>query len=163
MATLGLATRSSRGCDRPTSMGPWRQGLKTGPELFTALSSRNPEPSPGPDLFVSLRFPPSFPRPAGGLSGRPFCRIYFRRQAWVLELEPASGGWIEFGHGDHTSRPFEPLRLHFASLSAAIAYAEGHGFDYRVIPPPAPRGSRRRRGGASRPSVRFPAALGRST
>lgn len=123
-----------------------------GPELVTAVSLRNPEPNPGPDPFVSLRFPPSFPRPAGGLSGRPFCRIYFRRQVWVLELERSSGGWIEFGHGDHTSRPFEPLRLHFASLAAAIAYAEGPGFDYRVVPAPSPRRrwERTGRGGASR-------------
>jgi hypothetical protein len=80
--------------------------------------------------------PPKEPRRAGGLSGRPSCRIYPKRQIWVLEIEPASGGWIEPPSSTgpcNGSR--EPTGLAFPTLAAAIAYAEGHGFDYRVIAP----------------------------
>jgi hypothetical protein len=79
------------------------------------------------------RRPPLLPRQAGGLSGRPFCRIYHAAQRWVLEIDPASGGWLE--------RPEAPQgkasrRLVFPTLIDAIAYAERHGLDYRVVPPP---------------------------
>jgi hypothetical protein len=52
----------------------------------------------------------------------------------VLELEPASGGWIEppasSGGCDDSSKPG---RLVFPTLAAAITYAERHGLDYRVV------------------------------
>ena len=86
--------------------------------------------------LVAARRPPKAPQPAGGLSGRPSCRIYPSRQVWVLELEPASGGWIEppasSGGGDGSSKPG---RLVFPTLAAAIAYAERYGLDYRVVAP----------------------------
>lgn len=84
--------------------------------------------------LVAARRPPKEPRRAGGLSGRPSCRIYASRQVWVLELEPASGGWIEppaSGGGDGSKSG----RLVFPTLAAAIAYAERHGLDYRVVVP----------------------------
>ena len=80
--------------------------------------------------------PPAQPRSAGGLSGRPTCRIYFRRQVWVLELETASGGWLEpWQEKFSLSGPTRPTELTFPTLAAAIGYAERHGFDYRVIGP----------------------------
>jgi len=86
--------------------------------------------------LVAARRPPKEPRRAGGLSGRPSCRIYPSGQVWVLELEPASGGWIEppasSGGGDGSSKPG---RLVFPTLAAAIAYAERYGLDYRVVAP----------------------------
>jgi hypothetical protein len=54
----------------------------------------------------------------------------------VLEIEPGSGGWIEPPSSTgpcNGSR--EPTGLAFSTLAAAIAYAERHGFDYRVIAP----------------------------
>jgi hypothetical protein len=80
--------------------------------------------------------PPKEPRRAGGLSGRPFCRIYAKREIWLLEIDPSSGGWIE----PPSSRAqcngvSEPSGLVFPTLSAAIAYAVRHGLDYRVIAP----------------------------
>ena len=86
-------------------------------------------------LFATRR-PPKEPRRAGGLSGRPSCRIYPSGRVWVLELEPASGGWIEppasSGGCDGSSKSG---RLVFPTLAAAIAYAERHGLDYRVVAP----------------------------
>jgi hypothetical protein len=90
--------------------------------------------------FEFGRIPPVFRRRAGGLSGRPFCRIYLEKQLWVLELETASGGWMERAHDiDRVGHPLGPSRLRFPTLAAAIGYAERHGLDYRVIPPPAQR------------------------
>ena len=82
---------------------------------------------------AECRFIPGLRR-AHGRSGRPFCRIYPKGQIWVLELEPATGGWLhrEFRKktGDKVSAP---LRITFPTLSAAIDYAEEHGFDFRII------------------------------
>jgi hypothetical protein len=84
---------------------------------------------------VAARRPPKEPRRAGGLSGRPSCRIYPSRHVWVLELEPACGGWIvapaSGADGDGSSKSG---RLLFPT-AAAIAYAERHGLDYRVVVP----------------------------
>ena len=86
--------------------------------------------------LTGARRPPKEPRRAGGLSGRPSCRIYPSRQIWVLELEPASGGWIEPpSSGDRCDGSSEPGRLVFPTLAAAIGYAERHGLDYRVVMP----------------------------
>jgi ETC complex I subunit-like protein len=80
--------------------------------------------------------PPKEPRCSGGLSGRPSCRIYPRRQIWVMEIDPGSGGWIEpLSSADPCNSVREPTGLAFPTLAAAIAYAERHGFDYRVIAP----------------------------
>jgi hypothetical protein len=85
-----------------------------------------------PQPLAAVLRPPRQPRRAGGLSGRPSCRIYRGRQAWVLEFDSVTGGWIEPARvpGDDNGR------LTFATLSAAIAYAERHGLDYRIVPPP---------------------------
>lgn len=79
--------------------------------------------------LTGIRRPPKEPRRAGGLSGRPSCRIYPSRQIWVLELDSA-GGWIE---PPSSSGRFDG-RLLFPTLAAAIGYAERHGLDYRVVP-----------------------------
>jgi hypothetical protein len=79
------------------------------------------------------RRPPLLPRQAGGLSGRPFCRIYHTAQRWVLEIDPASGGWLERPQGP---RGKASRRLVFPTLIEAILYAERHGLDYRVVPAP---------------------------
>jgi hypothetical protein len=90
--------------------------------------------------LASHRTTPALPRRAGSLSGRPFYRIYLEKQVWVLELDSASGAWIELANaGDQVGYPSGPSRLTFPTLSAAIGYAECHGLDYRVIPPPGPR------------------------
>jgi hypothetical protein len=72
--------------------------------------------------------PPYLPRAACGLSGRPTCRIYARGEVWILELDAASGGWLN--DRGHRSR-----RLTFPTLAAAIGYAERHGLDYRIERP----------------------------
>jgi hypothetical protein len=62
------------------------------------------------------------------------------KQAWVLEFEPASRPWIEPLMGWTASDdPFTQIRLTFPSLTAAVAYAEREGLDYRVIEPPVAR------------------------
>ena len=78
--------------------------------------------------FTNSSPPPVLARSAGGLSGRPFCRIYPQEKLWILELEPASA-WVQ------TDCPSsEEHRLTFTSLAAAIGYAVRHGLDYRVTP-----------------------------
>jgi hypothetical protein len=72
--------------------------------------------------------PPRLPRAARGLSGRPTCRIYARGEVWILELEAASGGWLD-------DRGNVRRRLTFPTLAAAIGYAERHGLDYRIERP----------------------------
>jgi len=67
------------------------------------------------------------PRAAGGLSGRPRCRIFPVGRLWVLEVETPSG-WLLGSAADE-----RPERHTFPTLAAAVAYAEGHGFDYRII------------------------------
>lgn len=69
-------------------------------------------------------------RSAGGLSGRPFCRIYQAASRWVLEIDPISGGWLP------DARDPAHRRMIFKTLLDAVNYAERHGFDYRVVPPP---------------------------
>jgi len=86
-----------------------------------------------PQPMAIVQRPPRQPRRAGGLSGRPTCRIYRAREAWVLEFENASGGWIE---PVHASSGDDDTRLKFPTLAAAIGYADWHGFDYRIVPPP---------------------------
>ncbi|MBA3837667.1 MAG: ETC complex I subunit [Sphingomonas sp.] len=61
-----------------------------------------------------------------------------RTQEWVLEFEPAEAkqpdpltGWA--GSGDTRQQ----VRLRFASVDAAVAYATREGIDYAVIPAPA--------------------------
>jgi hypothetical protein len=78
-------------------------------------------------MLAATRRPPLLPRAAGGLSGRPRCRIYPVGRLWVLQVEAASG-WL---HG-----PVEPPpRLIFPTLAAAVAFDEQHGYDYRIITP----------------------------
>jgi hypothetical protein len=72
--------------------------------------------------------PPHVRRTARGLSGRPTCRIYARGDMWILELDAASGGWLD--DSGYVSR-----RLTFPTLAAAIGYAERHGLDYRIERP----------------------------
>jgi hypothetical protein len=72
--------------------------------------------------------PPHLPRVSRGLSGRPTCRIYARGEAWILELDAASGGWLD-------DRGNPSRRLIFPTLAAAICYAERHGLDYRIERP----------------------------
>jgi hypothetical protein len=79
--------------------------------------------------------PPRQPRRAGGLAGRPSCRIYRGKQAWVLEFDSVTGGWIEPARGAAGNDG----RLTFPTLAAAIAYAERYGLDYRIVPPPRHR------------------------
>lgn len=91
------------------------------------------------------RYPPAPPRSAGGLSGRPFCRIYFELARWVLEVDPRSVGW-PVQTPDRANR-----RFFFKTFIEAVAYAQRHGFDYRVVPPPLLREriqSRARQGGS---------------
>lgn len=73
--------------------------------------------------------PPLIPTTAGGLSGRPRCRIFPVGRLWVLQVETGSG-WL---HGAWPDEP--PMRLKFPSLGEAVAYAEQHGYDYRIITP----------------------------
>jgi hypothetical protein len=66
------------------------------------------------------------------LSGRPSCRIYLGRSAWILEFDTICGGWME---PSDTRRRVEPKTLAFPTLAAAVGYAERHGYDYRIEPP----------------------------
>jgi hypothetical protein len=98
-----------------------------------AIETAIPRPIDRRGLIASEPFaaglsPPRVPRTARGLSGRPTCRIYARGDLWVLELEAASGGWLD--HRGYPSR-----RLTFSTLAAAVGYAERHGLDYRIEPP----------------------------
>ena len=73
--------------------------------------------------------PPLLPVAAGGLSGRPRCRIFPVGRLWILQLEIPGGGWLADG-------PLEPPpRLKFASLAAAVNHAVLNGYDYRIITP----------------------------
>ena len=69
--------------------------------------------------------PPRVPRTAGGLSGRPTCRIYPRGDIWILALDYMSGGWVD-------DRSNVSRRLAFPTLTAAIGYAERKGLDYQI-------------------------------
>ncbi len=87
-----------------------------------------PPLSPWPAVSAAGH-PPLIPLAAGGLSGRPRCRIFPVGRLWVLQLEIPGGGWLGDG-------PFEPPpRLKFSSLAAAVNHAVLHGYDYRIITP----------------------------
>jgi hypothetical protein len=73
------------------------------------------------------------PRAAGGLSGRPTCRIYARGPIWVLEFDAPCGGLL-----DPVVGMFGGQGLTFASLAAAIAYASRQGLHYRIERPLQP-------------------------
>jgi hypothetical protein len=73
--------------------------------------------------------PPLVATAAGGLSGRPRCRIFPVGRLWVLQVETGSG-WL---HGAWPDEP--PMRLTFPTLGKAVAYAELHGYDYRIVTP----------------------------
>jgi hypothetical protein len=76
------------------------------------------------------------------LSGRPSCRIYLGRRAWILEFDTIWGGWMEPWTA---SGRFKPKTLAFPTLAAAVGYAERHGYDYRIeLPSRHPRTSTRR-------------------
>ena len=95
---------------------------------LTLREARPPMPRPVPE---AARIPPLMPVPvaAGGLSGRPRCRIFPVGRLWILQMETASAWFI--GNG-----PIEPPpRLKFPTLAAAVAHAERHGYDYRIITP----------------------------
>jgi hypothetical protein len=78
---------------------------------------------------LTADIPPRSPKTAGGLSGRPRCRIFPVGRVWILQVEMASGWLI----GSSADEP--PMRLKFPTLPAAVAYAEQHGYDYRIITP----------------------------
>jgi hypothetical protein len=99
------------------------------PRTFGCLCGLATEP-----MAAGLR-PPHVPRTAGGLSGRPTCRIFARADAWILELDMTSGGWLE-------SSSSASRRMAFPTLAAAIGYAERHGLDYRIERPRQHQGSR---------------------
>jgi hypothetical protein len=101
--------------------------------------------------FEGAVIPPLLPIAAGGLSGRPRCRIFPAGPRWVLQLETTSG-WV-LGNGPEDP----PTRLIFLTLSAAVVYAELHGFDYRIIrAAPLARISDHRVGAASKKASQRP-------
>src|SRR4051794_21264905 len=73
----------------------------------------------------SVRRPPPIPVAAGGKSRPPRCRIFLIQRGWALELESTSAGEHQVGPASR--------RLTFPSLAAAIAHAEDHGYQYRII------------------------------
>ena len=100
-----------------------------------------------------VRMPPLMPVAAGGLSGRPRCRIFPVGRLWVLQVETPSAWLI----GDGPVEP--PPRLRFPTLAAAIAHAEWYGYDYRIITPSpmariADRNRRSRSGEGAQPAPR---------
>ena len=114
----------------------------TSPKLFHCLA----RPVGAQSDVGTARRPPLRHRPRT-LSGRPSCRIYRGRRAWLLEFETACGGWMEPWARSGRSR-FEPKTLVFPTLAAAVGYAEWHGYDYRIERPRrhAHTSIRRRRG-----------------
>jgi hypothetical protein len=105
-------------------------GALASPSQCYALSIAEP-------LATGMR-PPRMPRAAGGLSGRPGCRIYAQGAIWVLKFDSPFGGWL-----DPTGGMSGGQRLTFASLAAAIGYADRHGLHYRIERPLQPRNVRR--------------------
>jgi len=106
-------------------------------ERLTLREVRPHTPWPALD---AVRIPPLMPVAAGGLSGRPRCRIFPVGGLWVLQIETPSAWLI----GDGPVEP--PPRLKFPTLAAAIAHAEWYGYDYRIITPgPIARIADRRR------------------
>jgi hypothetical protein len=45
----------------------------------------------GKEPFAAGLSPPRLPRAVGGLSGRPTCRIYARRDVWILIAQAVVG------------------------------------------------------------------------
>jgi hypothetical protein len=88
---------------------------------------------------ASVRRPPP-KAPSRRLSGRPSCRIYLARRAWILQFDSICGGWIEPWRCDG---PAEPKTLAFPTLAAAVDHAERHGYDYRIEAPTRPARPRR--------------------
>jgi hypothetical protein len=106
--------------------------------MMTALQTRSPHGrgiAAGQCETAFIRRVPPQPRPRT-LSGRPSCRIYRGRRAWLLEFEGAWGGWMEPWTGANGSGR---KTLAFATLADAVGYAERHGYDYRIEPPTRPR------------------------
>lgn len=95
----------------------------------TRLALREPRShSPWP-VLEAMHSPPLLPVAAGGLSGRPRCRIFPVGRLWLLQMETASAWFV----GDGPIEP--PPRLEFPTLAAAVAHAEWRGYDYRIITP----------------------------
>ena len=118
-------------------------------ECLTLREARAHAPWP---VLDAVRSPPFMPVAAGGLSGRPRCRIFPVGRLWVLQMETASAWLI----GDGPVEP--PPRLKFPTLAAAVAHAEYCGYDYCIITPGpiaclAER-SRRNTTGHDRPTMR---------
>lgn len=101
------------------------------------------------------RAPPHVPRTSRGLSGRPTCRIYARGEVWVLELDAASGGWLD-------ERGNRSRRLTFPTLAAAIGYADRHGLDYRIERPRQHQSMRRNKPASARLPKSWLARLARN-
>lgn len=95
-------------------------------ERLTLREVRPQQPQPA---LEPARIPPRTPVAAGGLSKRPRCRIFPVGRRWVLQMEMPSAWLI----GDGPVEP--PPRLKFPTLAAAVAHAEYHGYDYRIITP----------------------------
>lgn len=93
------------------------------------LVLRGARPQPLRPVHETVRMPPFMPAAAGGLSGRPRCRIFPVGRLWLLQMEPASAWFV--GEGPVGSPP----RLEFPTLGAAVAHAEQHGYEYRIITP----------------------------
>jgi hypothetical protein len=92
----------------------------------------------------AIRHPPLSPR-VQRLSGRPSCRIYRGRRAWILQFESGCGGWIEPSLSNR-AHGFTAKTLAFPTLADAVGYAERHGYDYRIEPPMRKQSTRRRSG-----------------
>ncbi len=95
-------------------------------ERLTLRDAHSLTPWPVPE---AVRIPPLIPVAAGGLSGRPRCRIFPVGRLWILHMETASAWFI----GEDLIEP--PPRFKFPTLAAAVAHAEWHGYDYRIINP----------------------------
>ncbi len=94
---------------------------------FLTLPETRPRP-PWP-VYEMAGIPPLMPVAAGGLSGRPRCRIFPVGRLWVLQLETPNG-WLV---GESLSEP--PTRIKFRTLAAAVNHAVQNGYDYRIITP----------------------------
>jgi hypothetical protein len=95
-------------------------------ECLTLRETRPRAPWPVSEM---AGIPPLMPLAAGGLSGRPRCRIFPVGRLWVLQLETPRGWLI----GNDPSEP--PLRVKFRTLGAAVNHAVQNGYDYRIITP----------------------------
>src|SRR5689334_25380619 len=100
------------------------------PTQTLALHCRAGDATAATEASPIRRLPPH--GRARRLSGRPSCRIYLGRSAWILEFDSICGGWMEVSDA---RRGVEPKTLAFPTLAAAVEYAERHGFDYRIEPP----------------------------